>query len=145
MTIAVLLDLLVVTLLVVTIVYATILNRRLGALRAGKEELRALINDFTAATERAHIGMKVLRQASEDSSRALNEKLDEAGALKDDLSFLVERGGVIADRLEHGIRGARGHQGPAPFTAAPERVPAGEPGGATNPSASLRKILEAMR
>jgi hypothetical protein len=132
MTTALLIDLLLAGLLVATIVYAVILNRRLGAFRQGKEELRALIVEFNAATERARVGMDELREASEGMGQSLHATLGEARALRDDLGFLVERGAVVADRLVHDVRARR------------EPAPAAKPA-ANDPADSLRKILESTR
>lgn len=107
MTTEVLLDGLLAVLLVATILYAAILNRRLTHLRQGREELRTLIVEFTSATDRAHSGMESLRQASEISGGELKECVDRAQALRDDLSFLLERGTKVADRLVGSVSAAR--------------------------------------
>lgn len=149
MTVALALDLLLVALLAATVVYAVLLNRRLAALRAGNEELKAAIAEFTAASEKAHHGMAEMRAAGETTGRALEAILAEAGTLRDDLGFLVERGAAVADRLEHDARAARAR---ASAPAAPEgrgvredrtRRP-GPPAG-DDPVARLRRILEATR
>ncbi len=146
MTVTMMLDLMLAALLVATIVYAVILNRRLGALRDGREEMRALIADFTAATEKARAGMDELRAASDVSGRGLKEMIEESRALREDLGFLIERGGVVADRLEGGVRGAR-RAGEAAHDAA--RAPSNSNPAPSNsnddPVQKLRRILEATR
>lgn len=157
---AMVLDLLLAGLLAAVIVYAVILNRKLAALRQGKEELRALISDFVAASETARTGMAEMRHAAENAGRNLNEVMGDAKALRDDLSFLIERGGVVADRMEQNVRASRAApaavSSPAPArepvrerpathgrTARDEAYDQGEPG----PEAMnrLRRILEATR
>lgn len=143
MTVAMMLDLMLAALLVATIVYAVILNRRLGALRDGREEMRALINDFTAATEKARTGMDELRTASEASTRGLEEMIGESRALREDLGFLIERGGVVADRLEGGVRSAR-RTGDDTHDAARAAAPAPSNNN-DDPVQRLRRILQATR
>src|SRR5690606_33851838 len=94
-------------LLVATIAYAVLLNRRLAALRRDKEAFRALVADFTNASEKACTGMSEMRAASETTGKALKDMMDDAQALRDDLSFLIERGGAMADRLEEDVRNVR--------------------------------------
>lgn len=160
------LDLMLAGLLAAVIVYAVILNRKLAALRQGKEELRALITDFVTASESARAGMAEMRHAAENVGRDLDGMMDDAKALREDLSFLIERGSAVADRMEGDVRASRTAVGPAPVReparaerpakpariardAAPARTARdaaydeGEPG----PDAMnrLRRILEATR
>jgi hypothetical protein len=97
------LDILLAILLMVTIWYSTILNRRLNALREDKTELDELTSSFSDATLRAGDSIVQLKNTADD----LKERIDNAGSLRDDLMFLVERGGAMADRLEQSVRAAR--------------------------------------
>jgi phage-related minor tail protein len=136
MNTAILLDILLAALMVATIVYAVILNRRLAAFRQGKEELQALIAAFTASTEKARSGIDQLREASEQSAKALQTVIGDARAMREDLGFLVDRGAAIADRLVYDGRGPK--RPAAPSSSAPSAP-------SSDPVASLRKILEATR
>lgn len=139
MTTGMLLDLLLAGLLVATIAYAVVLNRRLDVLRRSKDEMRAMIDDFTAAAEQARAGMEALRQTGDASGKSLKHLVDEAEALREDLGFLIERGGTVADRLVQDVRGARHTRG----SDAAEK-PSGEAAG-DDPAAQLRRILAATR
>ncbi len=86
------LDALVAVLLVTTIAYPAVLNRRIAGLRAGRAEMQALIADLTAATAKAEDGVRGLKLASEEQGTQLQQHLDQAKALRDDLSFLLDRG-----------------------------------------------------
>lgn len=130
-TTTILIDLMLAALMVATIVYAVILNRRLSAFRQGKEELRALIADFTVATEKARAGLDQLRDVSDESAKALDGVIAEAKSLREDIGFLIDRGAAVADRLAYDGRSTR---------QAPPVRPAAE-----DPVASLRKILQATR
>lgn len=135
MTAGIVLDLMLAGLLTATIVYAVVLNRRLDALRRAKDEMRAMIDDFSAAAEKARTGMDALRDAGDSSGRTLKPLIDQAQALREDLGFLIERGSVVADRLAEDVRGAR--QGRSGGDRA-EAI-------AGDPAARLRKILAATR
>lgn len=102
-----LLDGLLVCLLTATIVYSIILDRRLRTFRQARDEMQALLANFTAATSQAQSSMAALREASQTTSMELKEKLERSKALRDDLTYLVDRGGNLADRLEGGISAAR--------------------------------------
>ena len=114
-----LLDILIAILLVVTIGYAIVLNRRLRALRCDKEELTKLSGSFGEATMRASESIGLLRISADE----LQTRIDSAQELRDDLKFLIERGGGTADRLEERVRMARG-EGASPiksnFSPSPE-------------------------
>lgn len=139
MTISLILDVVVVALLVPTIVFAVILNSRLSALRKNREELGRLIAAFNEATLRAESGIPRLRKASEEASKALQERVERAQLLRDDLAFMVERAGQAADRLEGAVRTARDN-GPVSAGAAPSVAtapPAATAGRAVTPPAFM--------
>lgn len=116
-TFALVLDLFVVALLVPTIIFAVILNNRLSVLRKNKEELARLIAAFNEATVRAEGGIPKLRKASEDAGRAIQEKMERAQMLRDDLAFMVERADTMAGRLEEAVRVGRGEARAMPVSS----------------------------
>lgn len=103
MPFSLLLDVLVAVLLVFTIAYAILLNRRLGALRKDKTDLEKLAGTFAQATVRAEESIGRLKVTAD----ALQDSIDRAEALREDLAFLIDRGGSAADRLEGAVRAAR--------------------------------------
>lgn len=111
MTFSLVLDILVVALLVPTIIFAVVLNNRLAVLRKNREELARLVAAFNEATVRAESGIPRLRKTSEDSARALQEQVDRARTLRDDLAFMIERAEGMAARLEGAVRQGRGAEG----------------------------------
>jgi hypothetical protein len=115
------LDLVVATLLVATIVYATVLNRKLTALRDNKREMEALVNRLVESTAHAERGLADLKVAAGEKGEDLERRVKEARSLADDLSFLVDKGGSLADRLERQIGQAR------KATTKPAAVPADGP------------------
>lgn len=100
------LDIIMIVLLLVTICYAWMLSRRLAAFRRGREEMQIFLADFNAANERAETSIRSLRDLAEQSGGALRDDIEKARSLKDDLSFMIDRGESIADRLEMAAKGA---------------------------------------
>lgn len=103
MTFSLFVDLFVAGLLVVTIGYAIVLNRRLGKLRGDKAELEKLAATFSQSTVRAEESIEKLRNTVD----MLQDRMEKAEALRDDLAFLIDRGGQAADKLEDLVRASR--------------------------------------
>ena len=117
MTVSLFLDVVVCFLLVATIIYAAMLNRRLMAFRSNRNEMETMIRAFSDACARAEAGTRSLRTATEEATR-LQAYLERSQNLRDDLAYLMERGGSLADRLEGGVRVARGEAGRMPAAPA---------------------------
>lgn len=101
------LDVLFAGLLVATLVYVARLNRRLDALRAGREEFETLIKHFAVATEQAQANVTAMKAAAEGAGRGLQDEIDRARGLREDLAFLAERANGLADQLEGAISRGR--------------------------------------
>ena len=93
------LDGLVIVLLVATIIYCVLLNRRLAAMRRNEDELQLLIASFNQATARAEAGIGALKKAAEGVRESHHGEVEDAKALYDELSFMLERGDAIAERI----------------------------------------------
>jgi Domain of unknown function (DUF6468) len=100
-------DAVVAFLLVATIGYSVMLNRRLAAMRSDRDKFESVIRELTTASQRAEHAVVTLRAAADELGRRLDKKIDEGRALSDDLAYMAERGGSIADKLEAHIRAAR--------------------------------------
>jgi hypothetical protein len=116
---------------------------RVGVRQLRREvgDLEQLIGALDAASSRSATALAGLKRAAERAA----EQLTATQGLLDDLRFLTDRGGQIADRLEDGIRGSRA----AAAGAAPSR-PATEPGHAGNGAAAtladeLQRTLLTLR
>lgn len=133
MDLKLILDIVVVVLLVPTIVYAVILNNRLSVLRKNRDELARLIAHFNEATVRAESGIPRLRKAAEDAGKGLQDRVERANALRDDLAFLCERADETAAQLEQAVKHARDEMKAVPGSAlgvpAPAAAPASPPAG----------------
>jgi len=107
MTLTVVLDAVVAGLLLATILYAMLLSRRLGALRNDKAQLEALVHSLDESSRRAEAGVAALRQAADEVGRELQQRVDRGQALRSDLTYIIDLGGGLADRLEGRIRTGR--------------------------------------
>jgi hypothetical protein len=135
MTLNLALDIVIAVLLVATIGYALKLNARLMLMRKDREALEKLAATFNAAMQRAGESTVLLKRGADD----MGHRLQKAESLRDDLQFLIERGGAIADRLEQGVRAARpeaqsGPRGPR-VAVNGNGAPAGANGSGTAPGA----------
>lgn len=110
MNFTLILDVVLIAFLAVTIGYAVVLNRKLTALRRNKTELLQLAATFTQATLKAEDSIGRVMTGSE----ALQERVNKAQGLRDDLAFLIDRANSAADRLEDAIRSARSKAPPGP-------------------------------
>lgn len=103
-----LLELAVIGLLAATLFHALRLERALGVLKRDRAALEALVEAFNNSTRAAEQGIDRLRSAADGAGRQLSRQVDIATNLKQDLTFLTERGELTADRMERLIRSGRG-------------------------------------
>ncbi|MBI5121364.1 MAG: hypothetical protein HZA67_10185 [Rhodospirillales bacterium] len=102
------LDLVLILLLGSVLAYAVMLNKRLTQLRSNKDELARVINAFNEATQRAEASIPRLRKTADDIKTQLEDRIEKAVSLKDDLAFMIDRSDSMANRLESSVRMARG-------------------------------------
>lgn len=115
----VLLDLVIACLLIATIGYAITLNNRLTALRRNRDQMAKIIASFNEATVRAESSIPKLRRAADEAGGGLQERVEKAQSLRDDLAFMIERADTMANRLENAVRNARTEvRTPQPVAAA---------------------------
>jgi hypothetical protein len=101
------LEIVLVVLLSATLFQAIRLERALGVLKRDRASLESLVVGFNASTHQAESGIQRLRAAADGAGRQIDSQLTKSVALKDDLSFLTERGDRLADRLDTLVRTAR--------------------------------------
>jgi predicted component of type VI protein secretion system len=97
--IAVAADLLVGCLLVATIATSVRLSRRLAAMKAGEDTMRATIAELVTATEKADAAIAGLRATVLDSERALADRLGAAARHTERLSKEVMAGEAVIERV----------------------------------------------
>ena len=86
-------------LLAATLGFCFVLNRRIAALRRVSAEMITLISGFQSSIEMAHESVQALKQAAGDAGAELQEKLEAATALRDELAFLTGTTTGELDRL----------------------------------------------
>jgi hypothetical protein len=96
-----------VLLLAATLFHALRLERALGVLKRDRAVLEDLVTSFNASTRQAEAGIEQLRIAADGAGRQMAKQIDTVVRLKDDLVFLLERGELLADRLDSLVRAAR--------------------------------------
>jgi len=119
-------DAVVAVLLVATIGYSMLLSKRLSAVRSDRDKFESVIKNLSAASQRAEAAVANLRSTADDMGRRLDKKVEEARALSDDLAYMIERGGGIADKLAASIRSGRDRLKPemeSRLEFAPESAP----------------------
>jgi len=127
-------------LLAATLFHAIRLERALGVLKRDRAALEQMIAGFNTSTRQAEAGIERLRGAADGAGRQIARHLEEARALKDDLTFLMDRGGRLADRIDTLVRSGR------PLaTEAPPMGPRVPPEPASLRSQAERDLLKALR
>ena len=136
------LELVLVGMLGATLFHAVRLERALGVLKRDRAMLEALVAGFNASTRQAEQGIERLRATADGAGRQIARQAEMATALKDDLTFLTERGERLADRLDSLVRAAR------PMAADAGPVMAGSDRAEAEPrlrSQAERDLLQALR
>ena len=111
------LDILLIVLLAPTVVYVVLLQRRLASLRADRDSVDAVVDKMNEATRRAEASLKGIRQTAEQAKATLDDPMARAQALRDELSFLVQRADAAGERLAGGLSSAGAGSGPSPAPA----------------------------
>ena len=101
------LDVVLVVLLAATLFHALRLERALGVLRRDRAVLEELVAGFNTSSRQAEAGIEQLREAADGAGRQMARQIDTVTRLKDDLTFLLERGERLADRLDSLVRAGR--------------------------------------
>ena len=100
-------ELIVVALLSAVIFFTLRLNKHFQMLQKNRAELARQLSGFAHSTERAEAAIQQVRLSTNESAQQMEELLQRAEMLKQDLGYLVDRGNGLADRLEGGIRQGR--------------------------------------
>ncbi|MDG1287089.1 MAG: DUF6468 domain-containing protein [Rickettsiales bacterium] len=116
-----LIDSLMVVLLVATIFYCVMVSRRIRVLQDSREEFAQLITKFDETTKRAQESIDDLQKVGKKVNESLNERLDKANFLADDLAFMIEKGNKVADKVDNTLPRADRTDGNS--VIAPKREP----------------------
>ena len=105
MTLPLVLDIIILCLLAATIFFAARLSLHLKAFRSNRAALDGIVKELAeqiAQAERAVMGM---REAAREGGRDLQERINAARALAEELQFMSETGNNLAGRLEKAATG----------------------------------------
>ncbi len=97
------LNILMVALLVATIFYCWLLNKRIQVLQDSKSELASVLRHFDESTQRASESIVALQTASKKISENIQTRIDKANFMLDDLAFMIEKGGKLANQMEASV------------------------------------------
>ena len=136
-----------IALLAAAIFHAFRLERALGVLKRDSTSLEALVTSFNASTRAAEHGIERLHAAADGAGRQIERQIQGATRLRDDLQFLTDRGELVADKLESGLREGRDRVPardietlPAPSVFASPDAALARP-----PSQAERDLIKALR
>lgn len=93
-------DYVIILCFVVTIVYCWRVDKRVAAVRNIKAELVNLVRNFDDSIVRSEICIHELKNISSKANIDLQQRLDKAKQLSQELSFLSDHAGDIADKIE---------------------------------------------
>lgn len=94
------LDIVIMILLAATVFYAARLSMVMKTFRDGKHDLQRLIRDLAQHIDHAEEAAQGLRYSAETSGKKLQDVVNEARFLSDELRFMNESGDNLAARLE---------------------------------------------
>ncbi len=96
----IILDGLVLLFLGATIVFAARLSLHLRNFRESRKDLERLIGDLSTQIVKAEKSIETLKSSARDVSRDLQQQLDEARAMGNDLEIMTRGADNMADRLD---------------------------------------------
>lgn len=124
------LDVVILVLLGLTIVYAARLSLQLRRLRDSKSDLDRVVKDLIRNLDRADRAVAGLREAAKESGRDLQDAIDKAQNITDELELMTDSGDRLAARLEQLVDGAKpilNAGASKPVNPAPAAAPAAKP------------------
>lgn len=155
-------NVLVAVLLVAVIIYCRRLNANIRVLQNSRSEMAKLFADFDKSIDQAQKSVQELQESAKETQHILKDRLDKANLVADDLTFMIERGIKMADKLEGDMKGRKpGSAAASPPPSAKKPEPAARPqpkaeekpvapsarksGGASGrTTASIESVLEQM-
>lgn len=138
---------LIIVLLAVTIGYCWLLNRRIKILQDSRGEMAQLLKHFDESTTKASESIIALQTASKKIGETIQQRMDKANYLIDDLTFMIEKGNKLANQMEASFAVGRAQarvsaaQPPKPQPR-PERVAEPQPAAKAEPKAAAAEAEE---
>lgn len=103
MTLAWIIDGVVLCLLGLSLWHTTRLHGQIKRLYETRGDLETFLNGLTASLLRAEKSMAGLKKTGETTFSKFGETLQKGQALKDDLAYFLERGEVLANQLDRAL------------------------------------------
>lgn len=98
-TLSIFIDVLVMVGLASTIYFTLKLSKNLNNFRNHREEFQALMSELNQNIEQAYEALAALREGSNRSGQDMEQQLEEARHLVDELEMMTKSGNNLADRL----------------------------------------------
>ena len=145
--IGLILDIIILCVLAATIIHARRLSRQFAEMQQGRKTFEKLIEAINQAASRADIATKSLREAAQQGGDRLQEKINTARGLADELEIIVQAGDSLAARLEGLARKTAAPREPVPprNENQPERIPDSRAEPRTRAEKELLDALRAKR
>jgi hypothetical protein len=94
------LDIVILCVLAATIIHARRLSRQFSEMQQGRKTFEKLIESINQAAARADSATKSLREAAQQGGDRLQDKINTARGLADELEIIIQAGDSLAERLE---------------------------------------------
>lgn len=136
------LNIVVLAALAATLVYAHRLSKQFTDMQADRKAFEQLITSLNLASARAEAATQALKEAATQGGDQLQDKINKARALSDELEIMVQAGDNLAHRLQGLAEQGRKANAPMPdaLPAADDAAPAKQPR-----SRAERELLEALK
>lgn len=136
-------DVVILAALAGTMFYAHKLSKQFNGLQANKQAFEQLIAALNLASSRAEAAIKALKEAVLQGGDQLQDRVNKARALSDELEIMVQAGDNLAERLQGLAERGRKSAGAPEADAAPEaftETPVSQPR-----SRAEKELLEALK
>lgn len=116
---AMIIDLVILAALGATMYRAWQLSRQFEALQADRKAFEQMIQSLNLAASRAEAAIRGMKEAAAEAGDRLQDRINKARALSDELEIMVQAGDNLAERLNKLAEGGRKAASPAeePATA----------------------------
>jgi tRNA(His) 5'-end guanylyltransferase len=93
-------DILIVAALAATMYRAWTLSKQFNQLQSDRKAFEQLIQALNLAASRAEAAIRALKETTLESAESLQQKINAARGLSDELEIIVQAGDSLAERLE---------------------------------------------
>ena len=135
-------DLVLLAALGVVMYRARLLSKQFAEMQANRAAFEQLIQALNIATQRAEGAIMGLREAATESADGVQNKINAARALSDELEIMVQAGDSLAERLQNL---ATQNRSAAPVAPRTEEPPPAKPAAAAPRTKAEKELLEAVK